>query len=349
MERDFNDIKLFKYLKPFDNTRLSDLKGEDLVDLFILMDEFLLELRNKLDLSEDTTFGLEIEFEHTIYEDVQKELANSILCDWRVKRDISLYCGAEINSPILKDSEINWNKVDTLCEIISPLGSIDTRSGGHIHIGSQELGNRIEHWKNFVKLWGVYENIMYRFLYGEHLTSRPSVEHYATPVAKKYLEAYDKYKNTKDIDLFLGLLAINRSQGVNLTNIHIAELNEQKIKNTIEFRAPNGSLNPVIWQNNVNTLVKFLDYCKDGKYDSDTIEKRRRQNAKDNIVYSDLEWYKEIYLEQAIELADMLFHTNLEKVYFLKQYVKSFEVGKENEEYPEAKEMSIKLKKKIKK
>ena len=342
MKKEYDNSKLFKYLKPFENTRLSDLKGDDLTDLFILMDDFLLELRDKLNLSQDTTFGLEIEFEHTLHEEIKYKLANSILSNWEVKHDISLCSGTEINTPVLRDSEKNWSDINTLCEIISPLGKIDTRSGGHIHIGCQELGSKIENWKHFIELWGIYENIMYRFLDGEHLTSRPSTEHYATPVAKKYLDVYDKYKDTNEIYALLGTLAINRSQGVNLNNIKIYDLDEQKLKNTIEFRSPNGTLNPAIWQNNVNALVRLLDYCKDSNYDSDTIEKRRARNASDNLIYSDLEGYKEIYLGQAIELADMVFHTNIEKIYFLKQYIKSFEISDDKEEYPIAKKIMAK-------
>ena len=33
------------------------------------------------------------------------------------------------------------------------------------------------------------------------------------------------------------------------------------------------------------------------------------------------------YLEQAVELADLIFDNNLDKVYFLRQYIKSFEKG----------------------
>lgn len=40
-------------------------------------------------------------------------------------------------------------------------------------------------------------------------------------------------------------------------------------------------------------------------------------------------WYNEIYLEQALELCDMIFTKNIDKVCFLRQYLKSFEVCKE--------------------
>ena len=53
--------------------------------------------------------------------------------------------------------------------------------------------------------------------------------------------------------------------------------------------------------------------------------KRRRENID---KYSYLEWYEEIYLDQSLELADMLFDNNLDKIYFLRQYLKSFQTGR---------------------
>ena len=41
----------------------------------------------------------------------------------------------------------------------------------------------------------------------------------------------------------------------------------------------------------------------------------------DNIP-SNIYKYSRIYMEQAIELADMIFDNNLDKIYFLRQYLK---------------------------
>ena len=49
-----------------------------------------------------------------------------------------------------------------------------------------------------------------------------------------------------------------------------------------------------------------------------------------------------IYLEQALELCDMIFTNNFDKVYFLRQYLKSFEVCKKNADYPKARSLTKK-------
>ena len=39
--------------------------------------------------------------------------------------------------------------------------------------------------------------------------------------------------------------------------------------------------------------------------------------------------YDEIFLDQALEFADLIFTNNLDKIYFLKQYLKGFELANE--------------------
>ena len=44
---------------------------------------------------------------------------------------------------------------------------------------------------------------------------------------------------------------------------------------TIEFRCPNGTLNEVIWQNNLNLFVHLLLYAKSNDFDEYRVEKRK--------------------------------------------------------------------------
>ena len=44
-------------------------------------------------------------------------------------------------------------------------------------------------------------------------------------------------------------------------------------------------------------------------------------------IPSNIYKYSRIYMEQAIELADMIFDNNLDKVYFLRQYIKDGSVS----------------------
>ena len=318
---------LFDFIKPKDNDLFSLMKGIDLQELLYRLDNYYLELRESLGFSDDITFGLELEFEQADRNRIEDKLWDAGLYpEWDLKNDASLDHGAEINSPILRDEKENWIALRNVCDIVKEHAVIGKNSGGHIHIGTQVLGSNKEHWLNFIKLWSIYENIIFRFLYGDSLTHRASLKKYAPPMAEKL---YGEYKSLKRrIEYRMSFAYMNNELQMERYNaINFYNVNDPKgfyTKNTIEFRCPNGTLEPVIWLNNVNLLVNILKYSKNSGFDNDTISKRREINGD---KYYDLEWYNQIYLVQALELADMLFDNNLDKVYFLRQYLKSFQIG----------------------
>lgn len=332
---------LFNYIKPKNNDMFSKMHGIDLQDLLYYIENYYLELRNCLGFDSYITFGLELEFENAMKEHIENELIKRSLYDaWELKHDGSLERGAEINSPILKDTTDSWNNLKRVCSIVDANAIIGQRSGGHIHVGTQVIGGQPESWLNFIKLWSVYENIIYRFAYGDFLTARPSMSCYAEPLTKDFWEDYKKLKKCDllDMEVIIRNISHQKYKAVNFNNVKISDFKNISDKNTIEFRCPNGTLNPTIWQNNVNLFVNMLLYSKSTRYNDDIIQNRRNIN-KDK--YSKLIWYDEIYLQQALELCDMLFTNNFDKVYFLRQYLKSFEIN--NKELSKSKPFTKKL------
>ena len=252
-----DESPVFKFINPNGNDKLSEMSGFDLQDLIILIDEYYIQLRNQLGLEQYITFGLELEFENAMRDRIDRQLSETFHNgDWMTKHDGSLNNGAEINSPILRDNETTWRDLDKVCSIVGPLASIGKKSGGHIHIGTQTLGNNKESWLNFIKMWSVYENIIFRFVYGDFLTARPSMLSYAKPMTKNFWQDYKKLKNDgASLDAIISRISHCRYQAVNFNNVSKGNYNKLCNDNTIEFRCPNGSLNPAIWQNNVNFFV----------------------------------------------------------------------------------------------
>lgn len=333
---------LFNYVKPVDNNVISDMNGLDLQEFLFYLNNYYLELRNKLGLNCVDTFGLEIEFENEKDEFIKSKLLEMFPDNsWVYKRDLSLLtvCGAEINSPILSDNKIVWDDLNRVCSMINEHAGIDKLSGGHIHIGTQVLGADARAWINFIKMWTTYENIIYRFSYGNMLSHRMYINKYAQPLQQrwnKFIKKFERHVNICRLNLdnfdsfmidefIIDKCAEYRAQAVNLLNA--SPTNDCSEKNTIEFRCPNGTLDPVIWQNNVNFFVNLLNYCKSPDFNLDIIKKRRLTNKN---KYKNLKLYNQIYLDQAIELADMIFNNNLDKMYFLRQYLKNFEIATKN-------------------
>lgn len=326
------DAPIFHFIKPRGNDFFSSMSGVDLQELLYYIENYYLELRNRLGFDNNVTFGLELEFENAMRDRIQNKLEEFNLDNiWRLKGDGSLHNGAEINSPILKDQLDSWNQLKRVCQIVSEHAIIGKNSGGHIHIGTQVLGNKTESWMNFIKLWSVYENIIYRFVYGDYLSARSSMTRYAEPMTKDFWKDYQSMLeyDVLTINDILRKISHQRYQAVNFNNV--SNFEQFRSDNTIEFRCPNGTLESVIWQNNVNLFVHLLEYSKSRRYNDDIVQKRRTMN-KDN--YSSLDFYGEIYLQQALELCDMIFTNNFDKVYFLRQYLKSFKIGNKELEKP---------------
>lgn len=329
-----NDI--FKYLKPQENQMLQDMHGSELQDFLQDLAKFYLNLRTNLKIAADITFGLEIECDKLDLAKVRKWLSKANLYNlnksqyWQVDIDMSLKHGGEVISPILRDNVQTWQELSKVCTMLHKYAKLEDKAGGHIHVGAQIFRDYTYFWQ-FLKIWMAYENIIYRFGYGEYLTERPSLIHFAEPVAyllKKEYPYWENIINETPAEEFLSDVIdvlhhrfyqkSSRNEAFNLNNIKsfktIAEMN------TIEFRCPNASINPVIWQNNVNLFLKMIINLNRAFASEEIIIDRIKKIKQDDCS---LYWYREIYLDQALEFCDLVFDNNLDKIYFLKQYLKS--------------------------
>lgn len=343
-----NNYDIFKYLKPLENTKISNFHGYDMQDLIEVLNKYKLEYRNKLNVSNKASIGCEIEFENkkknilTPIEDEDFEIKPG----WILREDGSLKKGGEIITPIFYNNQSSWKNFKDFFEIFNENHSIRSTCSAHVHVGAQFLGSKPQNWNNFLRLWSVYENILFRFCYGEYLTSRIPINKYSPPIAERLDEYFkdaeyeygpyyreDKIMPLKE-DIFKRRLLQTRYNAVNLTNVSNYTGFEEY--NTIEFRLANGTLNPIIWQNLVNLYLSILVYSKSNLFDMDTIMKRR-SNIED---FGDFDTYNDIYYDEAFELCDLIFNKNIDKIYFLRQYLKNNSVS-HSDNFIKAKKFTI--------
>lgn len=337
---------IYSYLNPQKNNYLSTLNGEELQKVVLLLDELTIKLRDSLELKKENTFGIEIEVEKAnidkIIEEFQKNykeldlnrLFSKDTVEWTLKYDGSLDRGLEIVSNPLFDEKVKWNQIKEMCELINPWCEIGKNSSLHVHIGAHILGDNTESWLNFCAFWSTYENIIYRFLYGNFLTGRPSIVEYAHPISEDLWNDYEQLSKKKDLKLkdLIRKISYDKYKAINFLHVDYLKCNEYGNKNTVESRGANTSLEAPIIQNYINLLVKVFEYCKSKNFNIEIVTKRH-ELIKDK--YNDIKWYDEIFLEQALEFSDLVFNKNIDKLYFLKQYLKYFELQKSGY-YPES-------------
>ena len=341
---DMNDKTIFKYIKPFDNDSLLVYLNDGIDELLYYLDRYLLEYRRLLNFSEDISFGIEVEIDNFRGQVVDfwpfecglKEFIGNNR--WIVKNDITLRWGREIVSDILYNNNLCWEEIWRVCDYAYLYGEIDSTCAAHVHVGSNILGNNLLYWERLFRIWSVYENVIYRFFYGEYFSYRDGILNYAKPCASLFEERLakvcDKISFYSMNEFLYSLIPkgidVDFFKKYGLSFWHMLGDGEYKLYEdfgkfnrgcTIELRVPNGTLNEIIWQNNINFFVNLLLYCKSDCYDEDIIN-RRKSRVVD--LFSNIDKYGDIYLEQAIELCDMIFSKNIDKIYFLRQYIKSF-------------------------
>lgn len=343
-----NDKTIFRYLDPNRNDMLSKINDKELRDILLYLDRYYLEYRDLLGLSLNDTFGTEFEIEHFnggVFEEWPFKLKIDELVGndrWIFRGDLSLYNtnGREIVSEILTDTLKTWNDIKNVSILAELNSKLDINASSHVHGGAQILGDNSLYWYRLFKLWSIYENVIYRFCYGEYLTHRPKILNYARPAALFYDSRLSLLDNKLDCSLLEMLRIIEpknpderytKKFGLSYwrmlcdNNYDLYEdFNKINVGCTLELRVPNHTLNEIIRQNVINFFIKFMLYCKSDRFDDDILNRRKIEVEG---IFSDLEAYSKIYLEQALEFCDMIFDNNLDKVYFLRQYLKSFEIA----------------------
>jgi len=296
------------------NDLFSKFNKKELDELISLIISFDFKLRDKLNIDKNTTFGLEIECEYANWDKIKENKCES----YTLVEESSLCHGAELKSSILTDTYDTWIILKEMCELVLKNSILGKNSGGHIHIGCKNIIGDAKTLLNFMKLWAIYEHIILRYSYGEFTLPRQGFYTISKPVKQEYINLYSNYnKGYYDYDDLMYYLSNDKCKSVNFRPITTL--------GTIEFRCPNGTFNPVIWQNNVNLFVNILKYASSSDFDDEFISKRLNEAS----IIDKSSLY--IYLNDALEFTDLIFDNNLDKIYFLRQYIKQFEIGNKYE------------------
>lgn len=305
------------------NDFFTSLRGLDLQDLLVQTENYFLEYRDRLNLP-GVSFGIEIEYEGFSKKHIDKIIENKWI-GWDSKSDGSLNGGGEITSPIMTDRIECWKELKMICDYLTKK-RVDTlhNAGGHIHIGTCVLGDDIEAWKHFLKLYTAYESVLFRFIYGDKISGRKKLFKYAPPIADSLHSKLNQINNARNLlDIENAVYSKTRYAALNFSNIHFYNPNNRYNKNTLEFRSPNATVNAVIWQNNINAFAKMLISSRDKVMDEQFLDYKLKHEFYPYVGNEYL--YSSISLKNVLEFVDLIFDNNLDKIYFLRQYLKNFQ------------------------
>ena len=307
--------------------KLKDISNEELLD--ILKDY---EIQYKDILSGlDIPFGCEIEFEATPHQFVYKGLYNikkysSNMSKWKLVSDESLndlkgnirftnnIYGGEIVSPILHNTKDDWVRLKEVCTMLKNLQAKNTDySSAQIHFDNELFKDNYKGIINLLKIWAIYEDIIYRFSKGNHDHLRKKINEFARPMSRKYISIIkSKYINDYDI-LIKNLKFIRRMTGLSFSEFYTPN------KDSFEVRTPNGIVDEVIWQNNINFFKHILSSALDENKDWELLDCYVNDY---NRNYYKLKNYEKLNIDKAKRLGDFIFDEEEDKMNFMKQYVK---------------------------
>lgn len=301
------------------NTILSKLNMTELHQFLNCASKYNLTLREKTNIPSDATFGFELEFLKQNLTQIRNKLNLSKFTKWNLCSDDAIREIYEIQTPILTDTKESWSELDEICKTVGLENIVNTNCGAHIHVGAQVLGPNPIAWLNYLLLISTYENIIFRFGYGEDSHPRRYLEGYASSVAQDFWDRYKELRESHyyDVNDVIKGLNVVKYKAINLVNVKNPE--KEEYKNTIEIRHPNGTNNPIIWQNNNLLTLRTILYAKNSEFDTETILRRKRINERLGIKFEN---YSDFQLDAALEFADLIYTNDLDKIYFFNQYIK---------------------------
>ena len=263
-----------------------------------------LEYRSILTLPKDVNFGIELEMEDVdmihVYNQVKSTLGNN----WNINKDDSLkpLRSAEIVSPVLQNTKDTWILIRKMGELLDKMNPTYNKSSFQVNFDGSLLPKEEDRIR-FLKLYAMYEDIIYRFSKGEDEEYRESLETYAGPIILTLKGLVN------DPRCAIEMFSNNKRYGI---------IFKTQKKDLIEFRTPNSTSNPILMQNYITTFYYLLKFATSNKYPKKEVDEYIDRYMKIYI----LESYERCNEEKAIQFADMIFPKQVDKAFFLHQYLK---------------------------
>ncbi len=260
--------------------------------------------RKLLTIPRKENFGLELELDIVNYDEVSRLVKNQFGTSWKVKTDQSLTLGtnAEIVSPKLQNNRDTWVMLKKMGDLLKYLNPSYTQCSFQVNFDGRLLPD-IKDRVRFLKLYAMYEDIIYRFSKGEDSKYRETLDTYAAPIILT-LKGVSQLGDDGIVDMFSN----NKRYGV---------VFKTEGKDLIEFRTPNMTSNPILWQNYVTTFYYLLTAATSNRYPKNEVDEYIDKFYRIYI----LEDYEKEKKEKAVEFTKRIFPRSVDQISFMHQYL----------------------------
>lgn len=224
-------------------------------------------------------FGIEIEFSDANRNQIARALHSAGLTNsgnvayyhqendytsWRVEEDCSV--SGEIVSPILYDNAEDWDKVRKICEIAKQHGArASVQTGQHVHIGTRGMSE--DHKRGVFAATAAHQDVIRR------VATDPARKTHRTTEGNSYSAPFTEGD--------MNNVYSSRSSTSYLDRYRIANFQGN---NTIEFRDPDGTLDPGHIQANVMLAAALTAAGERGSWNGLTTSTARRQKVGANAA-----------------------------------------------------------------
>lgn len=254
-------------------------------------------------------YGLEIEMESVDFLEGRRALKPEIDDTWIVGDDITLNDhGLELTSPVLKNNPETIERLKRISKTIEFLRPTFDNCSFQINLDAYFLDNYDIQY--LLKIFSIYENIIYRFSMGIDEKIRDCYRDYAIPIGRLFTERY--YLWGMSTNSYYRLIN-NEKYAISFKTLTRAKDDPIKV---IEFRTPNGTVDFNLWMNYVVFFSSFMTMIRKRKYDKKIIDK---SFSKLKLINS-LDKLLEIDESKAREFANLIYISENEKNRFYSQY-----------------------------
>lgn len=218
-----------------------------------------IKLTSSICLPPEMTIGIEIESEGKNSRSINTLMLPS---GWDIHLETTLNKGTEVVSPVLHSGDDK--EISKVCNLLSSLGQyVSSNCAGHIHIGANYFGDDVECFKVLLEMFSNLEKIMFLISNSAGDIPREKAFKYAIPITPKIVNKSINFDSINDVNSFSlnihnvqDMYSKPRYSSINFENLSIP------LQNTIEFRIPNGTLDPNVWITNINLFGGLMVAAK---------------------------------------------------------------------------------------